>query len=68
MFRLWSNGPKELVECVNYTFDDHFRRPTPSYQLTPPPPRIKGHGLIQCLGTSLLFGWPCIEGQFLASY
>ncbi|CAF2776741.1 unnamed protein product [Rotaria sp. Silwood2] len=23
-----------------------------------PPPRIKGHALIQCLGTSLLFPWP----------
>ena len=27
-----------------------------------PPPRIKGHGLIQCLGTSLFFGWPSIGG------
>jgi trimethylamine monooxygenase len=33
MFRLWLNGPKELVEYVNYTIDDHFRCPTPSYQL-----------------------------------
>jgi trimethylamine monooxygenase len=32
LLRLWSNGPKELVEYVNYTFDDHFGRPTPSYQ------------------------------------
>ena len=29
---LWSNGPKELVESVKYTFDEHFGHPTPSYQ------------------------------------
>ncbi|CAF1202274.1 unnamed protein product [Rotaria sp. Silwood1] len=33
MYRqLWSNGPKELVEYVDYTFDDHFGYSTPSYQ------------------------------------
>jgi trimethylamine monooxygenase len=32
VFSLWSNGPKELVECVKYTFDQHFGHPTPSYQ------------------------------------
>ncbi|CAF1109217.1 unnamed protein product [Adineta ricciae] len=30
--QLWSNGPKELVECVDYTFDEHFGHSTPSYQ------------------------------------
>ncbi|CAF3109661.1 unnamed protein product [Rotaria socialis] len=33
MYRqLWSNGPKELVEYVDYTFDNHFGYSTPSYQ------------------------------------
>ncbi len=35
MYRnLWSNGPKEALEFAEYTFDDHFGRPIPSY-----PPR-----------------------------
>ena len=32
--RLWSNGPKEVLEYVDYTFKQHFGRPIPSY-----PPR-----------------------------
>jgi cation diffusion facilitator CzcD-associated flavoprotein CzcO len=35
MYRyLWSNGPKECLEYPDYTFDDHFGRPIPSF-----PPR-----------------------------
>ena len=32
--RLWSNGPKEVLEYVDYTFEKHFGCPIPSY-----PPR-----------------------------
>lgn len=35
MYRyLWSNGPKEALEFADYTFDEHFGRPIPSF-----PPR-----------------------------
>ncbi|WP_298180949.1 NAD(P)/FAD-dependent oxidoreductase [Saccharomonospora sp.] len=35
MYRhLWSNGPKECLEFGDYTFDEHFGKPIPSY-----PPR-----------------------------
>jgi trimethylamine monooxygenase len=35
MYRyLWSNGPKECLEFFDYSFDDHFGKPIPSY-----PPR-----------------------------
>ena len=35
MYRyLWSNGPKEALEFSNYSFEEHFGRPIPSY-----PPR-----------------------------
>ncbi len=35
MYRyLWSNGPKECLECGDYSFDAHFGRPIPSF-----PPR-----------------------------
>lgn len=35
MYRyLWSNGPKECLEFADYTFDDHFKQPIPSF-----PPR-----------------------------
>lgn len=35
MYRyLWSNGPKECLEFADYTFEDHFGRPIPSF-----PPR-----------------------------
>ncbi|MGV3653286.1 MAG: NAD(P)-binding domain-containing protein [Noviherbaspirillum sp.] len=35
MYRyLWSNGPKEALEFADYSFDQHFGRPIPSY-----PPR-----------------------------
>lgn len=35
MYRyLWSNAPKELLEFADYTFDDHFGGPIPSF-----PPR-----------------------------
>ncbi|BAU44594.1 NAD(P)/FAD-dependent oxidoreductase [Leptolyngbya sp. O-77] len=35
MYRyLWSNGPKECLEFADYTFDEHFQRPIPSF-----PPR-----------------------------
>lgn len=31
---LWSNGPKECLEFADYTFEEHFGKPIPSY-----PPR-----------------------------
>lgn len=31
---LWSNGPKECLEFPHYTFEDHFKKPIPSF-----PPR-----------------------------
>ncbi len=35
MYRyLWSNGPKEVLEFADYTFDQHFKKPIPSF-----PPR-----------------------------
>ena len=35
MYRyLWSNGPKECLEFADYSFEEHFGRPIPSY-----PPR-----------------------------
>lgn len=35
MYRnLWSNGPKEILEFADYTFDEHFGKPISSY-----PPR-----------------------------
>ena len=35
MYRyLWSNGPKECLEFADYTFNDHFKQPIPSF-----PPR-----------------------------
>ena len=35
MYRyLWSNGPKECLEFADYTFEEHFKRPIPSF-----PPR-----------------------------
>ena len=35
MYRyLWSNGPKECLEFADYSFDEHFQQPIPSF-----PPR-----------------------------
>jgi len=35
MYRyLWSNGPKECLEFADYSFDEHFKNPIPSF-----PPR-----------------------------
>ena len=35
MYRyLWSNGPKECLECADYSFEAHFGKPIPSF-----PPR-----------------------------
>ena len=31
---LWTNAPKECYELPDYTFEDHFGKPIPSY-----PPR-----------------------------
>ena len=31
---LWSNGPKECLELPHYTFEEHYKRPIPSF-----PPR-----------------------------
>lgn len=42
MYRyLWSNGPKECLEFADYTFDDHFGKPIPSF-----PPREVLHNYI----------------------
>lgn len=42
MYRyLWSNGPKECLEFADYTFEEHFGRPIPSY-----PPRAVLHDYI----------------------
>jgi trimethylamine monooxygenase len=43
MYRyLWSNGPKECLEFADYSFEEHFGRPIPSY-----PPRAVLHDYIQ---------------------
>ena len=40
MYRfLWSNGPKECLEFADYTFDEHFGRPIPSF----PPREVLRH-------------------------
>ncbi len=42
MYRyLWSNGPKECLEFADYTFEEHFGKPIPSY-----PPREVLHDYI----------------------
>ena len=42
MYRyLWSNGPKECLEFADYSFEQHFGRPIPSY-----PPRAVLHDYI----------------------
>ncbi len=42
MYRyLWSNGPKECLEFADYTFDEHFGGPIPSF-----PPREVLHDYI----------------------
>lgn len=42
MYRyLWSNGPKECLELADYSFEEHFGRPIPSY-----PPREVLHDYI----------------------
>lgn len=42
MYRhLWSNGPKECLEFADYSFEEHFGKPIPSY-----PPREVLHDYI----------------------
>ena len=42
MYRyLWSNGPKECLEFADYSFEEHFGQPIPSY-----PPRAVLHHYI----------------------
>ena len=42
MYRfLWSNGPKECLEFADYSFEEHFGHPIPSY-----PPRAVLHDYI----------------------
>ncbi len=42
MYRyLWSNGPKECLEFADYSFDEHFKQPIPSF-----PPREVLHDYI----------------------
>jgi len=42
MYRyLWSNGPKECLEFADYTFDEHFGQPIPSF-----PPREVLHDYV----------------------
>lgn len=38
---LWSNGPKECLEFADYSFDEHFGKPIPSF-----PPRAVLHDYI----------------------
>jgi trimethylamine monooxygenase len=43
MYRyLWSNGPKECLEFADYSFEEHFKQPIPSY-----PPRAVLEDYIQ---------------------
>jgi trimethylamine monooxygenase len=43
MYRyLWSNGPKECLEFSDYSFEEHFGRPIPSF-----PPRAVLHDYIK---------------------
>lgn len=43
MYRfLWSNGPKECLEFADYSFEEHFGKPIPSY-----PPRAVLHDYIK---------------------
>src|ERR1700749_5109754 len=43
MYRyLWSNGPKEALEFADYSFEEHFGRPIPSF-----PPRAVLHDYIK---------------------
>jgi trimethylamine monooxygenase len=40
MYRyLWSNGPKEVLEFADYTFEEHFGKPIPSF----PPREVLRH-------------------------
>jgi trimethylamine monooxygenase len=39
---LWSNGPKEALEFADYSFEEHFGRPIPSF-----PPRAVLHDYIK---------------------
>lgn len=39
---LWSNGPKECLEFADYTFEEHFGKPIPSF-----PPREVLHDYIR---------------------
>ena len=35
MYRfLWTNGPKEAYECVDYTYDQHFGKPVHAFLTT----------------------------------
>ena len=51
---LWSNGPKECLEFPDYTFDEHFGKPIPSF-----PPREVLYdylkGMHFCVISGLLF-------------
>lgn len=76
MYRyLWSNAPKELLEFADYTFDEHFGRPIPSF-----PPRevlfdyIQGRAKKHNVARHIAFGtavrWVEQEpetGQFLVT-
>lgn len=60
MYRyLWSNGPKECLEFADYTFDDHFGQPIPSF-----PPRevlydyIVGRAKMEHLDRYIRFSTP----------
>lgn len=37
---LWSNGPKECLEYPDYTFEEHFGKPIPSF---PPRPVLRDY-------------------------
>lgn len=54
MYRyLWSNGPKECLEFADYTFDDHFGQPIPSY----PPREVLRDYIVGRAGKSGVRDW-----------
>lgn len=69
MYRyLWSNGPKECLELADYTFDQHFGQPIPSF-----PPRevlydyILGRAQKENLEHYIRFSTPVRDVEYIES-
>ncbi|PSN12031.1 potassium transporter [filamentous cyanobacterium CCP5] len=69
MYRyLWSNGPKECLELADYTFDEHFGKPIPSF-----PPRevlydyIVGRARKENLDRYIRFSTPVCHIEYVAA-